>query len=178
MFKNSGVFLFCILSVCSAVLFFSSYTPQPDSGGVGVRSYAHVDVNDTVSASTVLHSSVLTTPIAASAKVHVHYSLPFILSGTAPGIKFQVTTPTGAVSYNSAAIIYSDADSIVAVSVITTAAAQGFTLATTGNHYATIDFDLINGSTAGNVVLQFAQNVSDAANTILMKGAWADITKF
>jgi hypothetical protein len=42
----------------------------------------------------------------------------------------------------------------------------------------TIDFDLKNGSTAGNVVLQFAQNVSNASATILMKGAWADVTKF
>lgn len=149
------------------------------SSGVGTRSYIHADINDTVVSSAVLENSVFTTPIAAGQKVHIHYSLPFSLAGTAPGIKFQVTTPVNPVLYSSVAKIYNGAgDSLVLVDNITTAAAQGFTLAATGNHYAEIDFDLQNGSTAGSVVLQFAQNVSNSSNTILQKGAWADVTKY
>jgi hypothetical protein len=125
---------FVALALFAGIAFFSF--DQPDSAGVGTRTYLHSVTNDTVTSSTVLHSSVLTTPVAVGQAVHVHYSLPFILAGTAPGIKFQVTTPNGSTLYNSAAIIYSDADTIVAVSVITAAAAQGFTLPTAGNHYA------------------------------------------
>jgi hypothetical protein len=175
-FKKFSSVAFIVLALFAGIAFFSF--DHPEGSGIGTRTFLHLEVNDTSVSSTTLHSSVMSTPVAAGQAVHVHYSLPFNLGGTAPGIQFQVTTPAGSTLYNSAAIIYSNAGSVVAVSDITAAAPQGFTLAVAGNHYATIDFDLKNGATPGSVVLQFAQNVSNASPTILMKGAWADVTKF
>jgi hypothetical protein len=150
---------------------------SPSTTGVGIRSYVSQAADQAVTSSTALVSSDLSVPVAVSQHLHIRYVLPFALAGTSSGIKFQVTTPTGGTSYNSAAVMFSDADSIVSVSVITSVASQGFTLATIGNHCDIIEFDYLNGATAGNVVLQFAQNVSNASAATLLKGAYAEVVK-
>jgi hypothetical protein len=166
-----------VLTAFVALSFTDNRTADIKSSGPGLRSYVAQDADDTANASTTFVNSDLVFSIAAGQSVHVRYTLPFSLAGTTSGIKFQVLVPSGGVSYNSSAVIYSDADSVVAVSNLAAAAAQGFTIATVGRHYATIDFDYTNGSTAGSVALQFAQNASQATNTILLRGAYGDVTK-
>lgn len=154
---------------------------EPDGiagSGVGVRTYAVQDVADTVTASTTPVATELTTPIAAGQKLHIRYYVPITLGGTAPGIKFLVNAPSGVVTYQSGVTIFADDDSVALVSQISSEAAQGVTLAKAGNHIAIIDATVFNGSTAGSVALEFAQNVSDNAATIVQKGAFAEIVKF
>jgi hypothetical protein len=146
------------------------------SSGVGIRSYVRQAANQAVTASTTVVSSDLTVPVAVGQKYHIRYFLPFTLGGTAPGIKFQVTAPATPTTYLSACVVFSNAGAVSLESVITSQAAQGVTLATAGNHHALIEFDY-SATVAGNIVLQFAQNVSDAAATTLLKGAYAEVVK-
>jgi len=148
------------------------------SGGLGIRSYAVQDVADTVVNSVTLVNSDLTFNLAANQSVHVRYSLPYRLTGVTSGIKFTITPPSGSVFYSSAAIVYRNDDSIASINVVNAPSAQGAVINTTGSAIANIDFDLVNGSTAGAVTLQFAQSVAGPGeNTILLRGAYAEITK-
>lgn len=168
---------FASLAVFAGIAFFSFTPPAVESSGIGTRVYALQNLPDTATNAT-LAASHMSIPIAANQEMHVRFSIPFSLSATNLGIKFQVVVPSGGVAFNSAAVVYSDADSVVLVSTITSSAAQGTALATTGNHKAVIDAYISNGSTAGNVVLQFAQNSSNTGNAILLVGGFAEVVKF
>lgn len=176
--------LVALLALVCALVFVAFTDPandrgpwEPESTGVGSRSYVLQDVADTVTASTTLVSSDLSFSIGANQKVHVRYFVPITLGGTAPGIKFQVNIPASPTSFVSSVTLFADDATLGLVSVINSEAAQGVTLANAGNHVAIIDVTLTNGSTAGAVTLEFAQNVSDAAATIVQRGAYADVTR-
>lgn len=154
-----------------------SETNAPESTGPGLRKYIAQDVADTVTASTTFVSTDLSFTAAANSKYHVRYVVPITLVGTASGIKFQVNAPASPSNYSSALTLFADDNSVGLVSVISAEAAQGVTLANAGNHWALIEFDLINGSTAGTVALEFAQNVSDAGAAIVQRGAFAEVTQ-
>lgn len=176
--RGSSILLMLLVWVLAAMYSFTTAFDSPATTGIGVRSFASQSVDTALVSSVTLVNSQLTTPIAAGQHVHIRFNVPFALAGTSPGIKLQVTGPSGTTSYNVSAVYYSDADTIVLVSDITTQAAIGFTLATIGNHLAVIDADIIAGTVAGNVTLQFAQNVSNASATTILKGAYADVIKF
>lgn len=145
--------------------------------GIGVRTFARQTASLPVTSSTTLVNTDLTFNLAANAKVHVTYYVPVTLAGTASGLKFLVDAPASVVDYNSSCVVFADDATLALVSVITSEAAQGVTLANAGNHIVQIDFDLFNGATAGTVTLQFAQNVSDAGAATVLKGAYAEIVK-
>jgi hypothetical protein len=172
--KAFYVIAFLIASFCTVVAF----NHAPESTGVGARSYALQDVADTVTSSTTTVATDLTFAIAANQKVHATYYVPITLGGTAPGIKFLVNAPASPTAYSSSLTLFTDpGDSLALVSVISSEAAQGVTLASAGNHLARFDVTITNGSTAGSVVLEFAQNVSDAAATIVQRGAYVEVVK-
>lgn len=152
---------------------------EPDGANViGTRTFLQQAANQAVTASTTTVATELTTPIAANQNLHIRYSVPFTLAGTASGIKFLVNAPATPTTYVSDAIIFADDATLGLVSVITAEAAQGVTLANAGNHTAIIDVTVEAGATAGDVVLEFAQNVSDAGAVTILKGATADIIKY
>jgi hypothetical protein len=181
--KRFSVFQ-AVASFILAVAFafsFSAFTDNysPDSGSaIGTRTIMYQQTADTVTSSTTEVATELTTPIAANQKIHIRYYVPITLGGTAPGIKFLVNAPASPIDYKSGVTIFADDDSVALVSQIASEAAQGVTLANAGSHIAIIDFTMTNGANAGNVTLEFAQNVSDAAATIVQSGAVAEITKF
>lgn len=179
--RGASISLMVLVWTLAGIYTFTTAFDSPHSvatTGVGIRSYASQAADAPVTSSTALINSQLTTSIAAGQHVHIRFNVPFALAGTAPGIKLQVTGPSGTTSYNVSAVYYSDADTVVLVSDITTEGAIGFTLATIGNHVAIVDADIIAGTVAGNVTLQFAQNVSNASATTILKGAFAEIVKF
>lgn len=169
-----------VIAIVAAAFMMISFTGDSTSASsaIGTRTIVAQATADTVTASTTTVATELTTTIAANQKVHIRYYVPITLGGTAPGIKFLVNAPSSPASYQSGVVIYADDATLGLVSQISSEAAQGVTLANAGNHIAIIDASITNGSTAGNVTLDFAQNVSDAAATIVQKGAIAEITKF
>lgn len=170
-------FFVCAIVAVAALLAFVVPPPSVNETGVGIRSYAVQTIADTATNATLANSD-LTTKIAANQEVHIRYSIPFSLSAVNLGARFRITTPSGPAVFNSSLVVYSDADSIVSVSNIVAPADQATALATIGNHLAILDVYVKNGATAGNVVLQFAQNTSNTGNAILLRGAFADIVKF
>lgn len=173
----SSVFITGIALFIAGIAFSFIYD-DPYSGGIGLRSFAVQDVSDTVASSTVEVSTDLTTTIAANQKIHITYYIPVTLGGTAPGVKFLVNAPASPTYFVSSVVLFTDADSVGYSNTIFAEAAQGVTLANAGDHFVKIDVTVINGATAGTVVLQFAQNVSDIAVTVVRRGAYAEITKF
>lgn len=180
MFKRSisALLTSAVLVAFIASAFFISAFSEPDSSGIGTRTYLVQDANDTVTASTTPVPTDLVTSIAANQKVHIRYVVPVSLSGTASGVKFLVNAPAGGSVYDVTVVLFTDADSIALSRALFTETAVGVTLANAGDHYAVIDAVIYNGSTAGTVSLDYAQNASDAGTVIVHKGAWADVTKF
>jgi len=121
----------------------------------------------------VLANTDLVIAIAANQSFIGKAFLPFTLAGAASGAKVQVTVPAGGVTYllgynitngNSATVVQSD--------IIAASAAFSNALANATDHFITFDLSITNGATAGNITVQFAQLVTDAAAATLLAGAW------
>jgi hypothetical protein len=88
-------------------------------------------------------------------------------SPTAPDIKFAVTAPSGA----TCSIAFSDEENAVSNSNLGCGVSTGL-IATNGtNELYRVTGSVTNGSTAGDVVLQWAQNTANAANTTIFAGS-------
>jgi hypothetical protein len=147
------------------------------AAAIGQRTIIQQAANQVVTASTTAVATDLSTSLTVGQKCHIRYAVPFTLAGTASGIKFLVNAPGSPTTYVSSVEIFADDATLGLVSVITTEAAQGVTLANAGNHMAIIDVTVDN-ATAGALSLDFAQNVSDAGAVTILKGATAEITKY
>lgn len=99
--------------------------------------------------------------------------LPFTLAGAASGAQVQVTVPAGGVAYLLGyEIINGNSATVVAADIITASAAFSNALANATDHYISFDLTVVNGTTAGNITVQFAQLVTDAAAATLLAGAF------
>jgi len=116
-------------------------------------------------------------PLAAGKSCRVRGWVPFALAGTASGAKFQLVPPTSPTLYLFSWKLYSGAStgSLAAFADQTTSAAFSNALASAANHL--LEFDaFVTANTAGNLILQFAQLTSDAANITILQGATMDVT--
>lgn len=120
-----------------------------------------------------LANTELILPIAAGQSFSGDAFLPFTLAGAASGAAVQVTVPAAGTSYilgynitngSSATVVQSD--------VITASAAFSNALANAADHYISLQISIVNGANAGNITIQFAQLVTDAAAATLLAGAW------
>jgi len=145
---------------------------------VGTRTICVLAADFPRTASTVLTNVTgMSFPAVANGKYLVRMSLPFSLAGVAPGFKFQVTVPAAGTSFMQRTFVVADDATITLESVIVASASIGNTLANAGNHTIEVFMYIENGATAGTVQLQWAQNVSDAAATTILKGAIMDIVQ-
>jgi len=145
---------------------------------IGIRTINVLAANQSVNTSTALVAATgLTFPLAAGKAAKFRFWVPFTLAGTASGAKFQVVPPTSPTLYLMSWWLYSGAStgSLAGFADQTTSAAFSNALASAANHLMVAEAYII-ANTAGNVVLQFAQLVSDAANITLLQGATMDIT--
>lgn len=172
------VFLVVTALLLTLAVPFLAFNEPDGVNAIGTRTILQQSANQAVTASTTTVATELTTPIAANQNLHIRYFVPFTLAGTASGIKFLVNAPATPTTYVSAVVIFTDADSIGLSNLILTEGAQGVTLANAGNHWAVIEITVEAGATAGDVVLEFAQNVSDAGAVTVLKGATAEIVKY
>jgi len=120
-----------------------------------------------------LANSDLIIPIGASQSFIGRFYLPINLAGGASGAQVQITVTGGGTTYlvgyeicngNSATIV--QADQIVASAAFSNA------LANATDHFFSGFITIVNGATAGNITVQFAQLVTDAAAATLLAGAW------
>lgn len=123
----------------------------------------------------------LVAAIGAGQRAHVRLYLPITLAGTAGGAAFFLTIPAAPASFVQTNILIDLTTAtpvFFAGSTVTTSAAFGATLNVAGNHVALIETTFVNGATAGNIQLQFAQNVTNASASTLLIGAYMAVTLF
>lgn len=132
-----------------------------------------------IASSTVLANTALILPVAANQKVAGTIFAPFTLGGTASGAKFELIVPAAGVVYQLGyELIDGNGKSVAQADLLTAAASFSNALAHAANYALVAWFRITNGATAGNITLQMAQLVSDAAEITLLKGAWIDGTRF
>jgi len=133
-----------------------------------------IKVSDTTRSSTTTFADDpdLTVPVAANINYYVDAMLLYDTAAT-PLIKFQLTVPSGATRYwvfnGLATSVTATGDGVVRLSDKVNALGTAGAGSITG---APLRGTVLNGSTAGFATLQWAQNVSNAANTILKAGSW------
>lgn len=135
--------------------------------------------NQAVTSSTALVSCSFnsTIPIKASEKAHARFVLPFSV-GAAGGFKFQLVVPAGGTSFQNSILVVDTVTPGVLGANQTSSAAFANALAVAGTHICYMDFDIVNGSTAGVIDLQFAQNSSNGTPITILLGASVWITYF
>lgn len=121
----------------------------------------------------VLADTELIIPIGANQSFSGEAFLPFTLAGAASGAKVQVTVPAAGVSYQLGYnIINGNSATVVQSDIIVASAAFSNALANAADHFISFQISVLNGATAGNITIQFAQLVTDAAAATLLAGAW------
>jgi hypothetical protein len=145
---------------------------------VGVRQIITKDADQAITASTVLLAATnFSIPLAAGKSCKVKGWIPFALAGTASGAKFQLVPPTTPTYYLLSWKLFSGASTgtLAAFADQTTSAAFSNALASAANHL--LEFDCFcTANTAGSLILQFAQLVSDAGAITVLKGSVIDVT--
>lgn len=144
---------------------------------IGNRLVFRLAANQAVTSSTALVDATgLSTSIAANQKVHLRFYLPFSV-GAAGGLKFQIVGPAAPANIQTGIVIYDTVTPAVISGQQTTSTPFANALAVAGSHFGFVECDWLNGSTAGNIGLQIAQNSSNGTPFTLLQGAWMDVTK-
>ena len=146
---------------------------------IGNRLFFRKTANQTVAASTVLVDCTgLTVPFTANQIGHIRIVVPFTL-GSSGGYKFQIVTPAAPAQFGNFFVVtdgVTASPGAIIAGYQSSSAAFNNALAVAGTHKLECEFDFINGTTAGDVVLQFACN--SAANSIIaLAGAYMDVIK-
>lgn len=126
-----------------------------------------VKVNNT------LANTELIIPIGASQSFIGRAFLAFTLAGAASGAQVQVTVPAAGTAYLLGyEIINGNSATVAAADIILASAAFSNALANATDHYIAFNLTVVNGTTAGNITVQFAQLVTDAAAATLLAGSF------
>lgn len=119
-------------------------------------------------------SSGLLFPVAANQVVRGRIFLTFSV-GAAGGCRFIFVVPAAGTSFNATFRLYDNVAPAMTGAVQTAAAAFTNALANAGNHNLEVEFDIVNGATAGNIDFQFAQNTNNATPITLFVGCEAEV---
>lgn len=147
----------------TAVAWSSTYLPT-----IG----AHKAADESVTASTTLQDdNHLTVSLLASSIYAFRAFLFFNTAGAAPGFKAALNGTAGVTSLKAQVSIYDDTtNALTSYNRWTAFAAATGSVPTAGNNSCVIE-GTIETSTAGTLLIQWAQNVSDAANTTVQRNS-------
>lgn len=144
---------------------------------IGIRNFFAKLANQVITSSAALVTTGLTSPIAANQTQKLVWWVPFTVGATG-GIRAQIVVPAGGVLFNATIELFNTI--APSLTTATQAASAAFTnaLANAGQHWIRIEATIVNGTTAGNVDLQMAQNTSDALSLTILRGGTCDVVKF
>lgn len=141
---------------------------------IALQTTAFAATNDNV-----LSDSELTVPIGTNQRMRGSIMCPVTLAGAASGAQWQITAPAGGSVYQVQYVIINGATNAVAqADIIIASAAFSNALANAATHVMMAEFEIHNGNTAGNVTLQFAQLVANAAAATMLAGATMRVVRF
>lgn len=95
-----------------------------------------------------------------------------ITTGATPDFKFAITVPGGATVTYSVIALSGPNHSVPNTMRATASGTEITLLSVPGAIEALVRAVVVNGATAGNVQLRWAQNTSDASNTVVEDGSW------
>jgi hypothetical protein len=141
---------------------------------IGIKNVFRTTAAQVVTSSTALVTATgMTIPIAANQEIHIRYHLVFTVGATG-GIRFQITVPAAPTFFNNDILLVNTVAPSTSSANQTAQAAFTNALANAGNHFVEGEFHIVNGATAGNVTIQFAQNTSDVLSATLVRGSWME----
>lgn len=148
---------------------------QPDAMVVGNI----VDADQTVTNSaTLVTVPQLTIPVGINERVLFRYTI-FYTSTATGDLKYRVDVPASPTLYRLATENVADDVAAEVTSVITAEADSTALLATGVNGVLHMSGVLQNGSTAGNVIFQFAQNTATASQSAIIRaGSFLEYRNF
>lgn len=141
---------------------------------LGIRLFFTQTAALAVTSSIVPVATNLVCPVAVGQRVNGRLVLPVTVGATG-GIRIQMTGPAAPASFTNS-IILANVPGTTFIGATQTALGS-FTnaLANAGQSFVYMDFSFVNGVTAGNLTVLFAQNTSDALTATLMLGASMDV---
>lgn len=144
---------------------------------IGIRTFYQKLVAQVITSSAALVTTGLTSPIAANQTQTLRWWVPFTVGATG-GVRAQIVVPAGGVLFNATIKLFNTV--APSLTTATQAASAAFTnaAANAGTHWLEIEATIVNGTTAGNVDLQMAQNTSDALSLTILRGGSVDVVKF
>lgn len=142
---------------------------------IGIKNKFDVAADVAFAASTALLTVGLTSLIAANERQTIRAVVP-ITTGATGGVKTQLIVPAGGSYFIHSIKIFDLVANTFTGNVATASAAVADPLANAGNHLVEVEATVINGATAGNIDLQFAQD-SAANTTTILKGGFMEVVK-
>jgi hypothetical protein len=147
---------------------------------IGTRSSLIVPAGVTTISNTVLANVTnMVQAVAKNSQWSFRFLIPFSVGATG-GIKFQVLAPAAPTLFllTWRLFQFGTPGTLLDTAVQTSSTAFSNAAAGAGTNYMEAFLQLINGSTAGNVALQFAQNSSVAATLTILQGGWCDVIQY
>jgi hypothetical protein len=142
---------------------------------IGIQSSAVVAANVAFTSNVTLATVGLTTAIPINANMKIVAWIPLTVGATG-GVRSLVVVPAGGVLLQVTTALYNT----VTPSLTTFSANTVFTsaLAAAGTHWMEITAFIVNGTTAGTVDVQLAQNTTDANTLTVLRGGFMNVTRF
>lgn len=144
---------------------------------IGLRKFFQVTANQVFTSNVTLASIGLTSSIAAGQTQHIRAWIPLTVGATG-GIRMQISIPAGGTLYEATFKVQNTVTPATTRTIQSTNTVVTNALADAGSHWVEIEAYILNGATAGNIDIQFAQNTSDPLSLTVLKGGFMDVAFF
>jgi hypothetical protein len=133
--------------------------------------------DETVTSSTAFQDDDVLLQAILASQVWLCRWVLFCSVNATPGIKFAVTVPASATLLAIGQIQSPASTTVIASSATQTASGSSIIASTSAVFFAEIMAYVLNSTNAGNITLQWAQNVSNAASTTVLAGSTLTATR-
>jgi hypothetical protein len=106
----------------------------------------------------------------------LRFWVPFSLGATG-GVRALVTVPAGGTIYEATIKLFDGVTTALIIAERQAATVFTNALAVAGDHWLEIELTVVNGTTAGDVTLQMAQNTVDVLTLTVKRGASLEVVK-
>lgn len=142
---------------------------------IGIKTFYSVAADVVFTSSAALATVGLTSPIAAGQRQKIRAWVKVTVGATG-GVRSLVAVPAGGTLLSVSTKLFNTVAPSLTTSVVNTVFTNA--AANAGTHWLEIEAVVINGATAGNVDVQFAQNTSDALSLTVLRGGSLDVTVY
>jgi len=137
---------------------------------VGIRTTFVLAANAVITSNATLATLTgMSSPIAANQTQQIKAWIPFTVGATG-GIRFQLVVPAGGTIFVATFNLRDNVTPATITAIQVASAAFTNALAVAGTHWLEIEATIVNGLTAGNVLLQAAQNTVDVLSLTVLRG--------